>query len=72
MKNETLSPNQIKEALKTINLVQLSKSSGVGYSSCVKVAEHGGDMVYRTNTIEKISNHLLKEYNRLSDIYNIE
>ena len=71
MKNETLSPSQIKEAVKNINIVELSKKSGVGYSSCVKLALNGGDRVYRTSTIEKISRYLLKEHNRLSEIYGL-
>ena len=66
-----LTPDQMQEALIGRNLKKVSKESGAGYTSCIKVAEHGGSVLYRRGTTELISRYLLAEYTNLSRIYGL-
>lgn len=66
-----LTPEQIQYSLRMSNVHMVSKESGIGYSTCHKLSLYGKGCSYSKSTIEKMSEFLLKEHEKFSEIYGL-
>ena len=67
-----LTPEQIEYALRTTNVSMISELSGASYSSCKKLSNPSEGHNYTMRTLQKLSDYLLKEHEKLSEVYGLK